>query len=158
MGGLKFMSIRRGQIGSHLSYKNIENSIQSLPLSQLNVSSHGLVLETMKFISHNIYSYRSLQNLLCAQGRTVGTPWGPEATSAESCPHPTKHYCCFSPPIAERHWLSNVGICTMYCINSNIHAIPYFMKKPKLMLMQSSTPSRSLPPEQFSFKFQLVTA
>ena len=44
-----------------------------------------------------------------AQGGAGGTPWGPGA-EAESCTHPAKHDRCFTPPIAERQRLPNLGI------------------------------------------------
>ena len=123
---------------------NIENSTTSLLQSQLNVSSCGLVLETMKFSSENIdYYYQNTvgikkliiqKNAMLLQCRfsyklpassmflsvvpesSVRTGWrwwysvGPGATSAESCTHPAKRDRCFSPPIAERQRLPNLGI------------------------------------------------
>ena len=56
------------------------------------------------------YHLSSASPEFSAPSGASGTPWGPGAASAESCTHPAKRDRCFSPPIAERQRLPNVGI------------------------------------------------
>ena len=56
------------------------------------------------------YNFSSAAPEFSARNGANGTAWGPGAASAESCIHPAKRDRCFSPPIAERQRLPNVGI------------------------------------------------
>ena len=62
----------------------------------------------------NILLPRLFRHPLCTQGCVGGTLCGPGAAYAESCTHPFKRDRCFSPPIAERQRMPNVGISILF--------------------------------------------